>query len=146
MPVSATSAPALSVAPKAPEPREKLREAAKQFEAIFVRQMLAEARKSRPAGEDALFGGQAMDTFNQMQDERFAQIAAERGAFGLARSIEAQLGAVAGLGASVAAGASTGSARAGVVNRAGVANRVGVANRAGVANHAGVVDVRVGGK
>jgi len=55
--------------------------------------MLAEARKARPAGEDGLFGGQAMDTFNQMQDERFAAIASERGAFGLARAIEAQLAA-----------------------------------------------------
>ncbi len=70
-------------------PREKLAAAAKQFEAIFVRQMLAEARKSHVGGD--LLGGQAMDTFRQMQDERFADIAAERGAFGLARMIEAQL-------------------------------------------------------
>jgi len=34
-----------------------------------------------------------MDTFNSMQDERFAKIAADSGAFGLARQIEAQLSA-----------------------------------------------------
>jgi peptidoglycan hydrolase FlgJ len=83
-PVSATT---VSAAPS-PE-RTKLSAAAKQFEAIFVRQMLAEARKSSMGNE--LFGGQEMDTFRQMQDERFADIAAERGSFGLAKMIEAQM-------------------------------------------------------
>lgn len=92
MDIAAASA-TLALAPRAPAEKDKLAAAARQFEAIFVRQMLAEARKARPAGEDGLFGGQAMDTFNQMQDERFAAIASERGAFGLARAIEAQLAA-----------------------------------------------------
>jgi flagellar protein FlgJ len=83
----------LALTPQAPAQKDQLAKAAKQFEAIFVRQMLAEARKAKPAGEDALFGGQAMDTFNQMQDERLADIAAERGSFGLAKAIEAQLSA-----------------------------------------------------
>ncbi|MCB2075572.1 MAG: rod-binding protein [Novosphingobium sp.] len=69
--------------------REKLAAAAKQFEAIFVRQMLSAARKA-DFGED-IFGGQAMDTFRQMQDERFADIASDTGAFGLAAMLEAQL-------------------------------------------------------
>ena len=55
-----------------------------------MRQMLAEARKSHFGGED-LLGGQGMDTFRQMQDERFADIAAERGSFGLAKMIAAQM-------------------------------------------------------
>lgn len=88
-----TPAPATGpTAAQSPE-RRKLADAARQFEAIFVRQMLAAARAAKPAGEDALFGGQAMDTFNSMQDERFAQIAAERGGFGLALAIERQLAA-----------------------------------------------------
>ena len=62
---------------------------ARQFEAIFVRQMLSAARKA-DFGED-IFGGQAMDTFRQMQDERFADIASDTGAFGLAAMLEAQL-------------------------------------------------------
>ena len=91
-PLSSNSA-ALSVAAKAPSDRAQLKQAAKQFEAIFVRQMLSAARAAKLGGGDALFGGQAMDTFNGMQDERFAQIAADSGAFGLAKSIETQLAA-----------------------------------------------------
>jgi flagellar protein FlgJ len=69
--------------------RAKLKEAAKQFEAIFIRQMLAAARKT--SFDDGLFDGQGMDTFRQMQDERFADIASQTGALGLASMIEAQL-------------------------------------------------------
>jgi flagellar protein FlgJ len=92
MDIAATSS-TLALQPQAPFSKDKLSEAAKKFEAIFVRQMLAEARKARPAGEDSLFGGQAMDTFNQMQDERMADIAAERGSFGIAKALEVQLAA-----------------------------------------------------
>ena len=87
----------LSLQPKAPSDREKLAQAAKQFEAIFVRQMLASARSAKLGGDDALFGGQGLDTFRQMQDEHFADIAANAGALGFARSLETQLAAVAGL-------------------------------------------------
>jgi flagellar protein FlgJ len=77
-------------APQAPgSEREQLAKAAKQFEAIFLRQMLASARKA-DFGEP-LIGGQAMDTFRTMQDDHFADIAAGSGAFGLAAQIEAQL-------------------------------------------------------
>jgi flagellar protein FlgJ len=86
-----TSISPLSPASAAPAngDRAKLTAAAKQFEAIFVRQMLAAARKTS-FGED-LFGSQGMETFRQMQDERFADIAAQTGAFGMAGTIEAQL-------------------------------------------------------
>ncbi len=70
--------------------REDLAKAAQGFEAIFVRQMLAAARKA-DFGGDPLLGGEGLDAFRQMQDERFADIAAERGSFGLAKMIEAQL-------------------------------------------------------
>ena len=77
--------------PAAPSPeRAELTAAARQFEAIFVRQMLAAARKS-DFGGDELFGSQSTDTFRQMQDEHFADLAANRGSFGLAQMIEAQL-------------------------------------------------------
>jgi peptidoglycan hydrolase FlgJ len=75
--------------------RERLAQAARQFEAIFVRQVLAEARKSHFGG--GLFDegnpDSAIGTFNRMQDEHVADLAAERGAFGLAKMIEAQLSA-----------------------------------------------------
>lgn len=83
----------LAASPQAPNDRAQLKQAARQFEAIFVRQMLSAARAAKLGGENDLFGGQAMETFNGMQDERFAQIAADSGAFGLARSIESQLAA-----------------------------------------------------
>ena len=85
--LASTTAPATTGA----DGREKLAGAAKQFEAIFLRQMLAAARKA-DFGEP-LLGGQAMDTFRTMQDEHFADIAAETGAFGIGKMIEAQLAA-----------------------------------------------------
>ena len=70
--------------------RERLTQAAQQFEAIFLRQMLAAAR-SADFGGNELFGGQGEETFREMQDSQFAQIASETGALGMATSIEAQL-------------------------------------------------------
>ena len=87
-PVGSASTPFGAAPPKSE--REQLKEAAKQFEAIFVRQMLAAARKNN-FDEGGLFDSQAMDTFRQMQDEKFADAAAQTGALGLASIIEAQL-------------------------------------------------------
>lgn len=82
----------LAATPSAPSAeRAQLIAAARQFEAIFVRQMLAAARKSQFGGD--LLASQGTDTFRQMQDEHFADLAANRGAFGLASMIEAQLAA-----------------------------------------------------
>ena len=87
-PVGSTPVPFGAAPPKSE--REQLKHAAKQFEAIFVRQMLAAARKNN-FDEGGLFDNQAIGTFRQMQDEKFADAAAETGAFGLASIIEAQL-------------------------------------------------------
>ncbi|MPS70328.1 MAG: flagellar biosynthesis protein FlgJ [Novosphingobium sp.] len=81
--------PGMKIAPGATD-REKLAATARQFEAMFVRQMLAEARKSHFGGEQ-LFSSQALDTFNQMQDEHFADVTAQSGVLGLARIIEDQM-------------------------------------------------------
>jgi flagellar protein FlgJ len=90
--VIAPASPSSATTPAAPSPeRAELAAAARQFEAIFVRQMLAAARKSDFGGD--LFGDQGTQTFRQMQDEHFADLAANRGAFGLASMIEAQLAA-----------------------------------------------------
>jgi flagellar protein FlgJ len=86
--LSSTTAPAGSAGANA---RDQLAGVAKQFEAIFLRQMLASARKTDLAGENGIFSSEAMGTFQQMQDERYADIAANTGAFGLAKMIEAQL-------------------------------------------------------
>jgi flagellar protein FlgJ len=76
-------------APRGTE-RERLAEAARQFEAIFVRQMLSAARNT-DFGGDELFGGQGEETFREMRDARFAEVAAGTGSLGLAATIEAQL-------------------------------------------------------
>ena len=69
--------------------RAKLSAAAKQFEAIFIRQMLSAARQTDFGG--GLFDSEALGTFRQMQDEKFADIASQTGAFGIAKQIEVQL-------------------------------------------------------
>ena len=72
--------------------REKLAAAAKQFEAIFLREMLSAARKTDFGGESDMIGDGGLDTFRQMQDDHFADIAAKTGTIGMAKIIEAQLG------------------------------------------------------
>ena len=79
-----------SAAPRAASEREQLGEAARQFEAIFVRQMLASARNADFGGSE-LFGGEGEATFREMRDARFADITAGTGALGMADAIEAQL-------------------------------------------------------
>lgn len=68
---------------------KQLHEVAQQFEAIFVRQMLAEARKSNMG--DTLFSNQGTDTFREMQEQTFAQIVTRQGGLGFARMIEKSL-------------------------------------------------------
>jgi flagellar protein FlgJ len=77
-------------APPAGSDKARLGEVARQFEAIFLRQMLSAARSTDFGGDD-LFGGQGEETFREMRDARFAEIASDTGAIGLAASIEAQL-------------------------------------------------------
>lgn len=69
--------------------RAQLREAAKNFEAIFLRQMLSAARDSSIRSD--LFGSNGSDTFRQMRDDAFADIASERSVLGLADMIEVQM-------------------------------------------------------
>ena len=70
--------------------RAELREAAEGFEAIMLRKLLESARASSFAQETPLTGG-GMEQWRTMRDEHFADIAAQSGAFGFARSIEASL-------------------------------------------------------
>ena len=61
---------------------------AKQFEAIFLRQMIAAMRN--PSLGEALFGSDAANQFRDMSDARLADSMA--GQFGIARLLEKQLG------------------------------------------------------
>ena len=89
-PTAPGTASPFASAPAGGSEREQLKQAAQQFEAIFVRQMLATARNTDFGGND-LFGGEGEQTFREMRDSQFAQIASESGTLGLAKSIEAQL-------------------------------------------------------
>ncbi|MEL7198174.1 MAG: rod-binding protein [Pseudomonadota bacterium] len=71
--------------------QEQLREAAKGFEAIMVRRLLEAARATSFAKDDTPLNGGGRETWAQMRDEQFAEIAANSGSFGFARSIEEQL-------------------------------------------------------
>ena len=70
--------------------KSELRKAAEGFEAMFIRQLLEAARKTDFGGDD-LFGSQAQDTFTEMRDARFAEMASQSGGFGMADMLEAQL-------------------------------------------------------
>ena len=65
-----------------------LHETAKQFEAIFLRQMIASMRA--PSLGDDLFGSNASNQFRDMSDARLADNMA--GSFGIAQLLEKQLG------------------------------------------------------
>jgi peptidoglycan hydrolase FlgJ len=63
-----------------------LSKAAKQFEAIFLRQMIASMRS--PSLGDELFGSDAGNQFRDMSDARLADSMA--GQFGIAQMLEKQ--------------------------------------------------------
>lgn len=88
-PISMTGAAALPAREATPANAE-LREAAQQFEAILLRQVLASARSTDFGGND-LFGGQGEETFREMRDLRFAEVTAQSGQLGFAAAIERQL-------------------------------------------------------
>ncbi len=81
MMISATSPTVPSAPPSA------IRETAQQFEAIFLRQMIASMRS--PSLGDDLFGSDASNQFRDMSDARLADSMA--GTFGIAQLLEKQL-------------------------------------------------------
>ncbi|MXP27617.1 hypothetical protein GRI58_02120 [Porphyrobacter algicida] len=68
-----------------------MREAAQGVEAMFLRQLLSAARAGSLAGEDDIFGSSSQDTFTEMRDARFAEIAAQSGAIGLSQMLAKSL-------------------------------------------------------
>lgn len=68
--------------PKASE-LDQLKAAAKQFEAVFTRQMLKSTREAKLADDD-LFGSDATDQFREMQDANLADQLSAKGAIGIA--------------------------------------------------------------
>src|SRR5205085_10341472 len=62
---------------------DKLKAAAKQFEAVFTRQMLKSMRDAKLSDDD-LFASDATDQFREMQDANLADQLAGKGAIGIA--------------------------------------------------------------
>ncbi len=85
---------ATSVRPEAGDKRAQLAQAAKAFEAVFLRQMIGSMRQAK-LGEDML-GGSATDTFREMSDAKLADSMAEKGSFGIAEMLLKQFDAAGG--------------------------------------------------
>jgi len=70
--------------------KEKLKESAEEFEALFVKQMLDTMRQSLHK-EDRLFqGGMAEDIFEDMLYTEYSRVFAKTGNFGIADAIQRQ--------------------------------------------------------
>ena len=62
-----------------------LKVVADQFEAIFVFQMLKQARQSKLA--EGIFSSEAQDTFNNMLDMEYSEILSSKNKFGIADAL-----------------------------------------------------------
>ena len=93
-PISAISTP---TAPTAPTPaipapgttKEDIHATAQKFEAMLMRQVLAQARKTDFG--NTLLTNEGTKTFREVQDSRYADTIAQQGKLGFAKLIEAQL-------------------------------------------------------
>lgn len=72
------------------DPRTALKEAAQQFEAMFLQMVLKSMRDATP--QDGLFDSDASRFYTAMHDQQLAQNLASGRGIGLARMIEEQLG------------------------------------------------------
>lgn len=89
--------------PKASQ-TEKLKAVAKQFEAVFLRQMIGSMRQAKLS--DDIMGSDATDQFREMQDSHVADDLASKGALGIADMLVKQFAArVAPAAGSAATGA-----------------------------------------
>jgi peptidoglycan hydrolase FlgJ len=70
--------------------QDKVKEACRQFEAILLRQILGEARKSSIATSTEGTSTEK-DIYNEMIDNQVADSISRSGSFGLAKSLEKQL-------------------------------------------------------
>ena len=67
-----------------------LREAAEQFEAIFLNEFIKQARKAKLA--DDILGSDAQDTYQEMMDRELSTQLAGRANLGIAEALVRQLG------------------------------------------------------
>ncbi len=65
-----------------------LKNVAEQFEAIFLHQMLKQARKSKLA--EGIFNSEAQDTFYNLLDIEYSQVLSKKNNFGIAEALVKQ--------------------------------------------------------
>ncbi|WDI31548.1 rod-binding protein [Hyphococcus flavus] len=75
-------------APEATRRDEEIRAKAKEFEAVFIAEMLSHAGLDKAVSENSGHGGEA---FSRMLVEAYAEQLADKGGFGLADQIYRQL-------------------------------------------------------
>ena len=85
-PVFSTPGAATLGTPEQPKPKNAA-EAAKQFEALMIAQMLRSARETASSGQEDSTG----ETMFDLAGQQFAQMMANNGGFGLAKLIAAGL-------------------------------------------------------
>jgi flagellar protein FlgJ len=78
----------------APNDRQQLKAVARQFEAVFLRQMIGSMRTASLG--DGLLDSDASNQFRDMADARTADAMAEKGALGIADMLLRQFGDGAG--------------------------------------------------
>ena len=88
--IEAARATAENASLKPLDPNADLREAAEQFEAIFLNEFIKQARKAKLA-ED-IFGSEAQDTYQDMMDRELSSQLAGRVNLGIAEALVRQLG------------------------------------------------------
>ena len=88
--IEAARATAENASLKPLDPNADLREAAEQFEAIFLNEFIKQARKAKLA-ED-IFGSEAQDTYQEMMDRELSSQLAGRVNLGIAEALVRQLG------------------------------------------------------
>ncbi len=74
--------------PEKPAKDERLMQQAREFEAVFIAQMLKHSGLAKAISSDSGFGG---DAFSSMLLEQYAEKMTEKGGFGLAEHIYNQL-------------------------------------------------------
>lgn len=77
--------------PKAGKTPDRLREAADEFEAMFVEMMLKQARAANKAWGNAREGGMARETYEGWQDRDMAQAIVKGSGLGVAQMLYRQL-------------------------------------------------------
>ena len=75
---------------KPPDRNADLREAAEQFEAIFLNEFIKQARKAKLA--DDILGSDAQDTYQEMMDRELSTQLAGQVNLGIAEALVRQLG------------------------------------------------------